>query len=386
MSGDIINWLYVLEEKLHPNALINTADPHSGFSYFFDNLKKDLQRFRPYFIHLVSSSKSETKATLIQLTHLSNTVYHYMVDSAWAWSEHPFSSQVRQLYRQILIQLEISLEFCGKFDNTVLSTLPLTDYSTSGIRMQLQKKINTLHYRISKTGIEPAFGELVLSGLKLLIRKKGLSRLDTEYADLILVKLEELKPFSTFELEKLLYQYDFNTPALFNYCAKCCNDLIMDTPNLHAQLGIIIGLEDRINGLPARTTLRWASEDESIRKQLRTFFKEKKVYIRQQIKLRREEIQDSKFMEEPERVQINLPVAQFGLFIRLFIEKGLLPKEDVGKTFAYYARHFSTPKTPFISADSLQKKSTDVEFSTAKKMKGHLIGMVNWLNEHYNTS
>lgn len=161
---------------------------------------------------------------------------------------------------------------------------------------------------------------------------------------------------------------------------------MVDTPSLHEQLEILIGLEDRISSLPARCTSRWMAEDESIREQIRTLLAEKKQYIQQRIELRRLEIQDSKLSEQTDRMQVNLPVAQFGLFIRLFMEKGLLPKEEVGKTFAYYARHFSTPKTPFISAESLQKKSTDVEFSTAKKMKGHLIGMVNWLNEHYNVS
>src|SRR5690606_19647582 len=140
------------------------------------------------------------------------------------------------------------------------------------------------------------------------------------------------------------------------------------------------------NGLPARTKSRWLKEDESIRKQLRIFYREKKSYIQQRIRLRRSEIRDRQLGEETERLQVNLPVAQFGLFIRLFMEKGLLQKEDVGKTFAYYAKHFRTPKTSFISAESLQKKSTDVEFTTAKKMKGHLIGMVNWLNKHYNTT
>src|SRR5690606_14709156 len=139
-------------------------------------------------------------------------------------------------------------------------------------------------------------------------------------------------------------------------------------PSLHEQLEILIGLADRINGLPARTKSRWLIGDASIRKELRIFYREKKSYVQQRIKLRRAEIQDRELSKETDRLQVNLPVAQFGLFIRLFMEKGLLQKEDVGKTFGYYAKHFRTPKTPFISAESLQKKSTDVEFSAAKKM------------------
>jgi hypothetical protein len=179
-------------------------------------------------------------------------------------------------------------------------------------------------------------------------------------------------------MENFLYRYDFNTPAFFNFMVKKINSQLLDTPNLHTQLETLIAFEDRINGLLLIRELRWSVKDESIREQLRNFAKEKKLYIRERIKLRRVAMQDNKMSEESDRMQVNLPVAQFGLFIRLFIERGILQNEEVGKTFAYYAWHFRTPRTPFISAESLQKKSTDIDFSTAKKMKGHLISMVNW--------
>lgn len=208
---------------------------------------------------------------------------------------------------------------------------------------------------------------------------------DLDYACLILDRMEDSESYSTAEMENLLYQYDFNTPAFFNYCIINCNRMLLDTPSLHEQMEILIGFEDRINGLPPRTTLRWMPEDISIREQLRVFLKEKKAYLQQRMELRRSEIEDHKLTEENERMEVSVPVTQLGVFVRLFMERGILPKEDVGRTFAYYARHYRTPKTPFISAESLQKKSTNIEYSTANKVKGHLIGMVNWLNEHHNT-
>ncbi|VTP91609.1 hypothetical protein [Sphingobacterium daejeonense] len=302
-----------------------------------------------------------------------------------SWNEHLFSSQMRQLYCQTLVQLEILLEFCGKFDDLVASTLPLTTYSISDTRIQLRYKLNALRDKILKSEIEVQLGDLILSGLKQLITRQELKKSEAEYANLIIDKLGKLSCFSTFEVENVLYQYDFNTPEFFNYCAKGCDNLLIDTPSLHAQFEILIGLEDRMNGLPPRTKARWISKDESIREQLRTFLKEKKGYLQQRIELRRTEVEDQKLLEEVDRQLVNLPVTQLGLFIRLFMEKGIIPKEDVGKTFAYYAQHFRTPKTPFISAESLQKKSTNIEYATAHKLKGHLIGMVNWLNENCNT-
>lgn len=180
--------------------------------------------------------------------------------------------------------------------------------------------------------------------------------------------LSSLDSPSNVNVENLLYQYDFNTPTFFNYCTKCCNESLADTPGQHMQMEIIISWEDRIIGLPTRTSLRWMKRDESIQIQLKSFLKEKKLYLQQRINLRRAELHDYKLAEEKDRMLINLPVQQFGLFIRIFMENGILQKENVGKIFSYYARHFRTPNTPFISAESLQKKSTDVEFSTAVKM------------------
>ncbi|TYP94438.1 hypothetical protein BC792_112102 [Sphingobacterium allocomposti] len=386
MRGNFINWLYVLEENLHPNVLNKAAKHHSGLTHYFDDLTKSTQQFKPYFLNIISRSKPEAKAVLLQLTIVSNTIHNYMVAMAGSRKEYPFSRQVNQLYLQTLVLLDMLLEFCGRLDKHTLSELPVTAYSIPSIRMQLKRRLNIVRNIIAESDIEPILGELVLRGLKRLIERQGMSRSDAKYASIILEELKKLQPFTTIEVENLLYQYDFNTPAFFNYCAKCCTRVIIDTPSLHEQLEVLIGLEDRISSLPARCTSRWMAKDKSIREQIMTLLTEKKQYIQQRIELRRLEIQDTKLNDETERAQVNLPVAQFGLLIRLFMEKGLLPKEEVGKTFAYYARHFSTPKTPFISAESLQKKSTDVEFSTAKKMKGHLIGMVNWLNEHYNVS
>lgn len=383
MSNNSVNWLYVLEEDLHPNVLTANVVQFSESSDYSISLKTHTQTFRPYFVNLVGRSSQEAKIILIQLINVSNAIHHYLVGMNGVWNEHLLSNQMRQLYCQTLMQLEMLLEFCGKFDELLVATLPLTTYSISDTRIQLRYKLNALSDKISKSEIDAHLGNLILSGLKQLIRRRELTKSEADYANLIVNRLEELSRLSTFEVENLLYQYDFNTPEFFNYCAKGCDNLLLDRPGLHAQFEILIRLEDRMNGLPPRTKARWKTKDESIREQLRIFLKEKKAYLQQRIELRRAEIEDQRLSEEADRTLINLPVTQFGLFLRLFMEKGIIPKEDVGKTFAYYAQHFRTPKTPFISAESLQKKSTNVEYATANKIKGHLIGMVNWLNEHY---
>lgn len=124
----------------------------------------------------------------------------------------------------------------------------------------------------------------------------------------------------------------------------------------------------------------------SIEGQFKAFLSQKKRSLKEVINLRRVIIEDEQGAKTKGRLKVFLSVPQLSLFIRVLIEKGLLPKENIGELFNFFATHFSTPQTSFISAESLRKKSTDVEFSTAQKLKGHLIGMLNWLNENYNLS
>ena len=386
MNVKSLKWLHTLEHDLHPNALNKKIKSNSDIPDLIMRLTSKTKVFRSYIIHQLSHSKKQPLPTVMQVIIASNTVHKYLVGMSSSRNSNVFSYQIRYLYQQTLVLLESLLDDCNKLDKEILTDLPMTTYALSGIRMQLRKRLDIVYRRIKQSNVSPELVELTVGGLRSLIGRRELSQSNTKYASIILDQLEKTNFFSTLELENLLYQYDFNTPVFFNYFAKCCNRLIMDRSGLHEQLEIVIKFEDRINSLPTWGMSRWMAEDTSIREQIRIFLSEKKQYIQQRIELRRSEIQDSKLGTDTDRMQVNLPVAQFGLFIRLFMENGLLPKEEVGKTFAYYARHFSTPKTPFISAESLQKKSTDVEFSTAKKMKGHLIGMVNWLNEHYSVS
>lgn len=379
-------WIYHLEDELNPDRF-RQGDIHNlNISDHFIGLKKRFKEFRLCFIEMLNLSKKQAAAALLQLVFLSDIIYNYLISLQKTSSSISTSPEIRQLYQTTLSLLESLIENCGKYDTEIINNLPLTAYSIQNVRIELRYRLERLKLCFKESDIDPELRELVICGIKLLISRKVINRADVKYATVILNKIDETRFSSNEEMENFLYRYDFNTPSFFNFMVKKINSQLLDTPNLHTQLETFIAFEDRINGLLLIRELRWSVKDESIREQLRNFAKEKKLYIRERIKLRRVAMQDNKMSEESDRMQVNLPVAQFGLFIRLFIERGILQNEEVGKTFAYYARHFRTPRTPFISAESLQKKSTDIDFSTAKKMKGHLISMVNWLNKHHNTS
>jgi len=155
---------------------------------------------------------------------------------------------------------------------------------------------------------------------------------------------------------------------------------------LHEQSVILLLEKDGLYNLAQAKGLVMPSKNKSLFFDLLEFLNSKCTFAKKRVKLQRRFIRNNEKAKNATRFLINLPIPQFGLFIRMQIEKGLLTKENVGELFRFFASHFYTVNASFISPESLQKKSTDVEFATAQKLKGHLIDMINWLNSNYNLS
>jgi len=387
MESKSMEWLYALERDLHPHCLMSSLlKTEQQLPDIDGRLASGIAMFRPYFAERLGTSHKQAGTLLMQLVIASDKVHGFLTAMSKQRKEKGMSEKIRNHYRKTLVLLESLLEDCGRIDHEILSRIPLTAYSIPGIRMALRKRLVALQHRIRAAEIEPELYTLLVDGLHMLVSRNGINRSDVAYALAVMDALDEVAMLGTSAVEDLLYQLDFNIPAFFHHWTKRCNHLLSNEPNLHRQMEILIGIEDRFNGLTPKEKMKCLADDLSICTQLKEFLKEKKRHVSQRIKIRRMEFRDGKLAESGGRLLLNLSVAQFGLLIRLFIEKGLLVKEDIGATFAHFAAYFRTPKTPAISSESLQKKSTDVEFSSAKKMKGLLIGMVNWLNEHYSTS
>lgn len=393
LSKDIIysnwtssKWLYKIEEVFCPPKFFEYLNGIKRQDEFLKILEYNMVDFLSSFTEIMGGSRKRSRTLMMQLILTSNKIHAYFLNISKMKLNQEIRKNVRKNYIQILNTAESLLNDCEQLDIKLLHELPMTTYALFITKGNLKREIDSLKYVFSNSSISVEVGEIILSGLVNLIGKAEVKRVEVKYANLIVANFLKLDNSELEKIEDLLIQYDFNSPKLFNYFAKKCNELVLEKDSLHSQFEIIISLEDRLNSLPQMCKLRLKIEDGSIRGQLKAFYQEKKDNINQRIELRRSQIRDAKLWEDNDRMQINLSVPQLSLFIRILMEHGILSKEDIGKTFGYYAKHFRTPQTQFISAESLQKKSTDVEFSTAKKMKGHLIGMINWLNEHYNTS
>ncbi|WP_313157485.1 hypothetical protein [Sphingobacterium multivorum] len=377
-------WLYKIEQVFCPLDYSNHL--YTSVTEFLEFLKANMIYFLSSFTEIMGASAKKAKIALSQLILTSNKIYNHLINIIKSKIPIERRSSLKRIYLQILSVIESLLDDCESLNEKLLRNLPLTKYSSFVGKDLFKKNLDILKSRIYGFSINNDLIKLVLAALRNVIDRKEIKRGELKYALMILGEFLDLDDLSTEKMEDILIQYDFNTPKFFNYCAKKCLNETVENTSLHSQMENIISLEERLNIIPQKRFVRLTFEDESIRQQLKTFYKEKKESLKERLELRRNEILDSKLWQDNEKAMLNLSVPQMGLFIRLFMEQGIIPREDIGKTFNYYAKHFRTPHTSSISAESLQKKSSDVEFATAKKMKSQLIGMVNWLNEHYNTS
>lgn len=379
-------WLNTIEKVFCPLPNINLLSNPVSQCEFLDVLQENLHDFFSRFTELVFKSPKKSKAVILQLILTSNKIHLYFLNISKVSKSTGNAFSFRSSYVQILTLIECLLDDCEILNEKLLKDLPQTRFASFMGKVTLKKNLSLLKTKVNCSDVEADLAELLLNGLQSIIEKKEIKRGEVGYVLMIFAILLNMDSLTSENIENVLIQYDFNSPKFFNYIAKRCIMLTVENTSLYQQMELLISLEEQLNGIPHIGLGRLNPEDEPIQEQLRKFYQEKKESVKQRIKLRRTEILDAKLWDDNEKAMVNLAVPQMGLWMRLFMEQGIIPKEEIGKTFSYYAKHFRTPSTPFISAESLQKKSTDVEFATAKKIKTHLIGMVNWLNENYNTS
>ncbi|PYF74573.1 hypothetical protein [Pedobacter nutrimenti] len=382
VSFKIFHWA---DEIIHPKALINEQITNDELlkleNGFLNQLKKDSE----LIFTEANFSKKRILFQIRQLINLSNTIYGYLFRLSPAWKRKIHSSQLRQIYLRLLDALEKVIVNVQQIMPETYFEIPVTYYGMSLLKMQIKKAVGNFSIVLQQLQIDKKLYDLLMRDFYIFLNKKEITRYEIDYIINLIKEVEYTNVFDTLELIKILFLHGFNPRDFFYYYTSDLNNRLKSVPDLHDQLQVIISEQDRFYGLP-ESKLKMFSSLSSIEGQFKAFLSQKKRSLKEVINLRRVIIEDEQGAKTKGRLKVFLSVPQLSLFIRVLIEKGLLPKENIGELFNFFATHFSTPQTSFISAESLRKKSTDVEFSTAQKLKGHLIGMLNWLNENYNLS
>jgi hypothetical protein len=385
MIDALARLLNLVEEEINPQQLagkiLTPEQWHAWRDVLTNNtriLKQGYQLERP-------ENAAEKLYYLDHLTSLSNTLHNYLFRNRVAWRSGPEAESIRLFYRSSRNLFETLIDTLKAGDRQSFD-LPISNFSIGNFVLELKIKCRRLQQYLENTATDPKLTALLMNNLYVLVRKRHLTYRDAEYIEGLCGAILQTTHLNTRRLQELLFSWDFNCPEFFMYWISGLQQQLIAVDGLHEQLEMITLEQDKINTLQSKGHIRMLPAEAAIKADLQHFLGEKGELVRQLIKLRRIVLKDNELAKSAARMRINLPVTQFGLFIRLQIESGLLPKENVGQVFTFFATHYSAKQALFISAESLQKKSTDVEYLTAQKMKGHLIWMVNWINEHYSAT
>jgi len=379
----ILTWV---EDNIPPEKLTNLELTNVDFKDLKESFSAEVKSFRKtVFKQLIFYKKGAFK-NIKQLVLISNTVHYYLYRMAPVWRKNSSAALIRSLYVDTLNSLETQLEDIARLAPKIHKKIPVTRYTLPQLMMALKEQFRVFSNHLDNMAVNDSLKAILHKGLFQLVHKREINLLNADYCRHLMNVITSIENLNTQSMRTLLLLNGFNLPEFFYYCISEYRDTLDNIPGLHEQLTMLMTEQDKLKNLPRFNKIDMLPEVASIDEQLLGFLSEKKHHISEMLKLRRVILQDEMLAKSMTRLKINMPVAQFGLFIRVQIEKGILLKENIGELFNFFATHFYTPQTMFISSESLRKKSTDVEFSTAQKLKAHLITMLNWLNENYNLS
>lgn len=378
--------IFQWDDVIHPQLLIGSNVTHDDLQNLQKGFLNQLQKDVGCLFSDSDFSKRRVLSKIRQLVNLSNTIYGYLFRLSPGWKRKVSSSPLRKVYLHLLISIERALDKVQQIEPETYSKIPLTLYGISVLKMEIKKNTKRFSNFLEQLSSENRkLYKVLYRDLYLFLNKKDITQSEIDYATNLIWEIGTINVFDNMKLVEVLYIEGFNTKKFFSYYTNEINSRLKAIPDLHDQLQAIIDEKDRFNGLPDSKS-RMFSNLSPIADQFNAYLNQKENHIKQVISLRNSIVQQDQNSKSSNRLKIFLSVPQLSLFIRLLMEKGLLAKENIGELFTFFATHFSTPQTAYISAESLRKKSTDVEFATAQKLKAHLIGMLNWLNENYNLS
>lgn len=350
-----------------------------------DSIAENRSILLNYLSDTMSLKASVIKARLTHVTLLSNKVYKaFLMYGKYA---HFSSFELeREYYKSILSFIQQALEYAVRFSPRLMQELYITSFKLSGLKPIYNQKLKQVVNKLSSGDADEDFILLVHQELLSLLKRKYILLAEFSCAMLLMDALLKSPEINNQMLEKILIEHEFNSSAFYDYCIGRSMEIIYIDSSLHSQVENVISFQEKLKSFSKKSTWKFDHKNKSILEDLSDFFMQIKQSIKERIDTRRSEVLDGKLVEEHDKVEINLSVAQLGFLLRLFIDREILPTDNISRTYAFFAKHFRTKSAAFISRDSLIKKSTSVEFSTARKLKWHFIEIINSINKSHNLS
>lgn len=386
MKKKDLKWLVSLEVELNPTNLLELSSDALDQLDRLDALKQDARLFRAKLIDQVSFSQKRTHYSVLQLIHSSDIIYSYLLQFG---SRKTYNAiLIAGIYRQTLVLLQDLLDtiicFTSRYKLIDFSQLTLTRYASGTFKESLRLNITGLKQALDNGRSDPFIDEIIIEELKSLLQSKSIKYNEVWYLMRFFKDFKLLEPSTTGEVILFLCEHDFNAPSFWDLLITIFHRVTSRQIDLRCQLDIVYMLEDTVKGIFMHHNIQGPFFGSSVRKQLLNHLANKKQLLRNQIRLfSHREKQGLRESDSIKPLQLNLSVPQFGYLIRLFIEAGVIREQEKTTIFRFFARNFTTNNSAFISPGSLQRKSINVEDSSAKAVRKILMQEVDSINRNF---
>ncbi len=379
-----------VRESLHPTKVSGQDISAYEFEKWDTFISNEVLRIRDDIlgIYLISGrGKGKDVLALAEgIIDLSNQINHYLTRYRKLWRANRSWPEIKSHYITTCQEFEDLLNLLYKRFPTVCSKSGYTDFIIGHVKQKIKNLLNEAMRKLTGEKIDHESAAIFEKGIRNLVNQDNFRRKDDNYLCRLMNLVLKTDFSNTDNFFDFLIINDFNLPEFFLFCVEKWSNKLMDQDGLLDQQRLILDIKTALFDLSIKRGMKSPWSKNRLYNELNEFLSERYSIIKERIINARESLGNEQLNSKRKKVLINFSVAQFGLFIRLQIEKGILANEHIGELFAFFARNFYTPNTEFISAESLQKKSTDVEHATARKLKALLISMLNWLNTNYNLS
>jgi hypothetical protein len=245
-------------------------------------------------------------------------------------------------------------------------------------------RLDKLQQRTGMLPVDPSLKTLLQDHLDQYRHGAGYTRYTLralQYLQVFGERLEQFvldKPDPEQQLHELLFELNFNHLGYLS-CYRDQTRRALTGLSEEQKLSFLRAELSRLNAKPEQTRYRYHPDWPSVR----TMFSR---YITEEINLQEQQRAAFPLSGDPscpEKLSLDLSVAQLAFLIRLFYEEGLFVTANLSLIFRFFARNFSSKKQAHISAGSLSKEFYGLSQISAAIMRDKFTKMISRINRNF---
>lgn len=293
------------------------------------------------------------------------------------------SPDLRKNYVRVLNVLDNFLNYAEENHFDQMADLPYSTFSYSKLRIVLRKGLSDLNKKLALANFSHEFIAVINNGINKLMYLKSITYSEVNNLRSTLDDLDSINLSQRHELLIYLIKRNFNPTELYEFCISLVDKILIDEPNLYQRIDHLITLQEEMLKTQIEQRLTQVKTRNTLIYHLKIYLNKKRDLLEKKMTNKIKQVKNLSAIKDTSKISLAISVNEFAFLIRLFMVENILPSENKGNLFEFFAHSFKTRTSLFISKDSLWKKSRAVEVTTASAVKDHLINMINYINKEY---